>query len=256
VQRSGEVGFDLASGHVVLFVELDADARRMAVSLLPDPASEVVERLRETAGGNPLVIEALVDDCEFVAQERGTRLRLIKEWNGLDLEPVRPVIEFDLSRYKFVKEVDIASGLDSRRDLLDLSPTEFEHLIRELFQAIGMASWVTEASRDEGVDAVATDTRPLMSGKVVIQAKRYRHIVGLESIHALAGTMSDHAATKGFLVTTSWVGKKSREFAARHGRIEIIDGRELKHLLKEHLDKNVRIALPKVPRGWERQDIS
>jgi class 3 adenylate cyclase len=37
----------------------DADARRMAVGLLPDPAAEVVERLGETAGGNPLFIEEL-----------------------------------------------------------------------------------------------------------------------------------------------------------------------------------------------------
>jgi class 3 adenylate cyclase len=37
----------------------DADARRMAVGLLPDPAPEVVERLREVAGGNPLFIEEL-----------------------------------------------------------------------------------------------------------------------------------------------------------------------------------------------------
>ena len=37
----------------------EADARRMAVGLLPDPAAEVVERLGETAGGNPLFIEEL-----------------------------------------------------------------------------------------------------------------------------------------------------------------------------------------------------
>jgi class 3 adenylate cyclase len=37
----------------------DADARRMAVELLPDPAPEVVERLREVAAGNPLFIEEL-----------------------------------------------------------------------------------------------------------------------------------------------------------------------------------------------------
>jgi class 3 adenylate cyclase len=37
----------------------EADARRMAVGLLPDPEPEVVERLQETAGGNPLFIEEL-----------------------------------------------------------------------------------------------------------------------------------------------------------------------------------------------------
>jgi restriction system protein len=32
-----------------------------------------------------------------------------------DLEPVKPVLQFDLSRYKFVDEMSIVAGLDSRR---------------------------------------------------------------------------------------------------------------------------------------------
>jgi restriction system protein len=77
-----------------------------------------------------------------------------------DLEPVRPVVQFDLSKYKFVEEMQVAAGLDSRPDLLALKPVEFEHLVRELFEAIGMKSWVTQASRDDGVDGVATQRRP------------------------------------------------------------------------------------------------
>jgi hypothetical protein len=51
----------------------------------------------------------------------------------------------------------------------------------------------------------------------IIQAKRYSKIVGLEAVHALAGVMNDKSAAKGVLVTTSWVGKASRDFAARNG---------------------------------------
>jgi restriction system protein len=77
-----------------------------------------------------------------------------------DLEPVKPVLQFDLSRYKFVKEMSVVAGLDSRPDLLALKPVEFEHLIRELFEAIGLKSWVTQASKDEGVDGVAVNEDP------------------------------------------------------------------------------------------------
>ncbi len=50
----------------------------------------------------------------------------------------------------------------------------------------------------------------------------------MESVHALAGVMDDMNAAKGVMVTTSWVGKASRDFAARNGnRIQIIEGREL-----------------------------
>ena len=173
-----------------------------------------------------------------------------------DLEAVRPVLQFDLSKYKFVEEMDVVAGLDSRMDLLALKPVEFEHLIRQLFEAIGMKSWVTQASRDEGVDGVATNEDPIVGGLCIIQAKRYSKIVGLEAVHALAGVMEDKNAAKGVLVTTSWVGKASRDFAARNGRIEIIEGRHLKSLLLERLDKDVLISLPNLPPGWERGDIS
>lgn len=173
-----------------------------------------------------------------------------------DLEAVRPVVQFDLSNYKFVEEMDVVAGLDSRPDLLALKPVEFEHLIRQLFEAIGMKSWVTQASRDEGVDAVAIIDDPLVGGLCIVQAKRYSKIVGLEAIHALAGVMEDKHAAKGVLVTTSWVGKASRDFAARNGRIEILEGRHLKAMLQEYLGLDVLIGLSKLPTDWEETDVS
>jgi restriction system protein len=135
-----------------------------------------------------------------------------------DLEAVRPVVQFDLSKYKFVEEMDIVAGLDSRPDLLGLKPVEFEQVIRQLFDTIGMKSWVTQASRDDGVDGVGYNDDPIVGGLCIIQAKRYSRIVGLEAVHALAEVMEDKHAAKGVLVTTSWVGKASRDFAARNGR--------------------------------------
>ncbi|MEU9824742.1 restriction endonuclease [Micromonospora chersina] len=173
-----------------------------------------------------------------------------------DLEAVRPVVQFDLSKYKFVEEMDVVAGLDNRPDLLALKPVEFEHLIRQLFENIGMKSWVTQASRDEGVDAVAYNDDPIVGGLCIVQAKRYSKIVGLEAVHALAGVMEDKHAAKGVLVTTSWVGKASRDFAARNGRIEIIEGRHLKHMLLEHLGLDTLISLPKLPPDWEQADIA
>ena len=173
-----------------------------------------------------------------------------------DLEAVRPVLEFDLSKYKFIDEMDVIAGLDSRPDLLDLKPVEFEHLIRQLFEAMGMKSWVTQGSKDDGVDGVAVNPDPIVGGLCIIQAKRYSKIVGLEAVHALAGVMNDKSAAKGVLVATSWVGKASRDFAARNGRIEIIEGRHLKALLKEHLGLDVLISLPTLPPGWDPSEIA
>ena len=55
---------------------------------------------------------------------------------------------------------------------MELTPSEFESLIQNLFTSMGLETKQTRASRDGGVDRVAYDTRPIFGGKVVIQAKR------------------------------------------------------------------------------------
>jgi HJR/Mrr/RecB family endonuclease len=140
-----------------------------------------------------------------------------------------------------------AAELDNRPNLLDITPAEFEYLVRQLFEAIGMKSWVTQESGDGGADAVAINDDPVFGGMCIIQAKRYRSAVGIESIRALAGVVEDRRAMKGIMVTTSWVTKEGHAFAQRHGRIEIIEGQSLKNLCKDHLRLEVRIDLPKPP---------
>lgn len=193
--------------------------------------------------------EIVLDEPELDPKAclRGYLNALISD-HPYDLEPVEPVLKFDLRKFKFVEEMNVVAGLDSRPDMLALKPVEFEHLIRQLFEAMGMKSWVTQLSRDEGVDGVAVNEDPIVGGLCIIQAKRYSKVVELESVHALAGVMDDKNAAKGVLVTTSWVGKASRDFAARNGsRIEIIEGRHLKSLLREHLGLDALSACPSCP---------
>ncbi|WP_312018653.1 restriction endonuclease [Streptomyces sp. I05A-00742] len=183
-------------------------------------------------------------------------LNAIVSQHPYDLEPVRPVVTFDLGKYKLAPEVDVVAGLDSRPDLVTINPIEFEHLIRRLFEEIGLKAWVTQASRDDGVDAVATNEDPIIGGLCIIQAKRTKNAVPAEAVRALAGVMHDKAAAKGILVTTGWFGKTSQDFAHRTGRMELIDGRGLKALLLEHLGIDALIGLPKVPPGWEARDLT
>ncbi|MBO3673537.1 restriction endonuclease [Streptomyces sp. NEAU-YJ-81] len=167
------------------------------------------------------------------------RLNAIVSPNPYDLEPIRPMIEFDLSKYRLMDSMDVVAGLDSRPVLVKLTPTEFEHLIRQLFEAIGMEAWNTQASKDEGVDAVAVSKDPVFNGECIIQAKRYSKLVGVESVQALAGVVEHKRAAKGVLITTSWFGRASHDFARQHGRLQLIEGPELKYLVKEYLGKDV-----------------
>jgi restriction system protein len=154
------------------------------------------------------------------------------------MEAIEPFIAFDLKRFRFADDMDVVAGLDSRPNLIKLSPTEFEHLVRQLFVAMGAEAWTTIPSKDGGVDAVATSKNLFFGGVCLIQAKRWAGLVGLESVHALTGVMADHNATTGVLVATSWFGRASEQFAKRN-RITLINGAELKQLIKKNLGIDV-----------------
>ena len=177
------------------------------------------------------------------------RLNALVSPHPYDLEPVQPTMDFDslLTRFKFIAGMDVVAGLDSRPDLLAMNPYEFEHLVRQIFEEMGMQAWNTQAIKDDGVNAVAVNNNAVFGGMCISQAKRYRNAVGVEAVRALAGVMEDKHATKGILVTTSWVTKDGHAFATRHGRIEIMECEHVKYLCKEHLGLDVLISLPKPP---------
>lgn len=114
---------------------------------------------------------------------------------------------------------------------------DFEYLVRELFGKIfggeGGEVKVTQASRDQGVDAVAFDPDPIRGGKFVIQAKRYNNVVGVSAVRDLYGTMMNEHAARGLLVTTSYFGSDSRDFV-KDKPIQLIDGQNLLALLKQY----------------------
>lgn len=160
-----------------------------------------------------------------------------------ELAPVRPVLEFNMVDKRFVEETDVLSDLDQRPNLLELTPTEFESLIQNLFTKMGLDTKQTRPSRDGGVDCVAFDPRPIFGGKVVIQAKRYRHTVDVSAVRDLFGTMQNEGASKGILVTTSGYGPASYEFASGKP-LELIDGSNLLYLLARHAEIEARIVAP------------
>jgi restriction system protein len=160
-----------------------------------------------------------------------------------EMLPVRPVVDFDMVDPRFVTEENVLGALDTRPNLMDLTPSEFESLITNLFEKMGLETRLTQASRDGGVDCVAYDARPIFGGKVVIQAKRYKNTVGVSAVRDLFGTMQNEGATKGILVATSGYGKASHEFA--NGKpLELIDGGNLLFLLQEHAGIDAKIEAP------------
>jgi len=159
-----------------------------------------------------------------------------------ELLPVKPIVEFDMVDKRFIDEKDVLSELDARPNLMDLTPAEFEALVGNLFTRMGLETKLTRTSRDGGVDAVAFDVRPILGGKVVIQAKRWSHTVGVSAVRDLYGTMMNEGANKGILVSTSSYGPDAYDFC-KDKPIELIDGSGLLY----HLDQvgvKARIIFP------------
>jgi restriction system protein len=171
-----------------------------------------------------------------------------------ELVAVKPIVDINMVDPRFIQEQEVLSNLDNRQNLMELSPGEFESLITNLFQKMGLDTKLTQASRDGGVDCVAFDCRPILGGKVVIQAKRYKNTVGVSSVRDLFGTVHNEGASKGILVTTSGYGKAAYDFA--NGKpIELITGSNLLYLLKEHAGVEAKFV---VPDDWvdARSDVS
>lgn len=163
-----------------------------------------------------------------------------------ELVAVQPIMRLDMTDSRFVTEDDVLSSLQTRPNLLELTPSEFESLITNLFTCMGLETRLTQPSRDGGVDCVAFDLRPVLGGKVVIQAKRYANTVGVSAVRDLYGTVLNEGANKGVLVTTSGFGPAAFEFAAGKP-LELLSGANLLALLQEWAGIDARIVVPEAP---------
>jgi restriction system protein len=150
---------------------------------------------------------------------------------------IAPIMSVRREDSRFVIAREIAERLDEGYNLASMDWEDFEHLIREIFgrefSSNGGEVRVTQASRDGGVDAVAFDPDPIRGGKIVIQAKRYTHTVGVAAVRDLYGTVMNEGATKGILVTTADYGPDAYEFA-KGKPLTLLNGANLLSLLEKH----------------------
>lgn len=115
-------------------------------------------------------------------------------------------------------------------DINSLSGVEFEKVCQKLVENMGFETKTTKASGDGGIDLIAYNHQPLLSGKYIIQCKRYSGSVGEPIIRDLYGVITSERANKGILMTTGYFTKSA--IACAEGKpIELIAGKEVKELL-------------------------
>jgi len=160
------------------------------------------------------------------------------------VEAVTPVRDFDLARFAFTASVDVVAEMDSLTDLTKITPTEFEHFVRQLLEARGLQGWTTNQKGDDGVDAVVVNPDPLIGGLTIVQAKKYTRVLGVNHIRELVGAMDEKRAGRAVLITTSWFSSGCWTKAAENGRVELIEGSGLRALAQQHLGMDVLVAPP------------
>ncbi|WP_433358207.1 restriction endonuclease [Micromonospora saelicesensis] len=175
-------------------------------------------------------------------------LRALVSPHPFELEAVEPLVSFDRSRLAFIDGLEVVSSLDARPDLMAMSPTEFEHLIRQLLEADPsierVESLTTRQSNDGGVDGVVYINQPFGRSMTVVQVKQYARsrTLGPDHIRELIGSMHEAKAGNGLLVTTSTFSPIARTNAADFGRISLIDGSNLVFMVKRLLGKDVLVG--------------
>ena len=137
--------------------------------------------------------------------------------------------------------VSAASADASWRDALlavmgEMDPAAFERLAQRLLREAGFTKVeVRGKTGDGGIDGVGVLRVNLVSFQVYFQCKRWKGSVGSREIRDFRGALMGRA-DKGIFLTTGTFTAQAGEEATRDGAtaIDLIDGRRLCDLLKEH----------------------
>ena len=121
------------------------------------------------------------------------------------------------------------------------SPAFFQRLVVDLLVKMGYGGSLADAGKvvggpaDRGIDGIVKQD-VLGLEAVYIQAKRYNEtVVGSEVVRNFAGSLLQHKAQKGVLITTSRFSEEAwRAAEAMDKRIVLIDGARLAELLVDH----------------------
>jgi hypothetical protein len=127
----------------------------------------------------------------------------------------------------YFKQAALATNLER------LGGHEFEDLVEQLLLKMGFTTEGRKPSADGGVDIVAISSLPLVSGRYIVQCKRYDHPVSSPIIRDLYGVVMSERANKGILITTSSFTSDAVEFA-HEKPIELIDGNKLIDMLEKY----------------------
>jgi superfamily II DNA or RNA helicase len=122
-----------------------------------------------------------------------------------------------------------------REKMYEVTPTDFEELVKELMHCLGYPNVkTTKKSHDGGIDVISTRNTTNGIERVAAQCKRYRGNVDVHTARDFFGAISnDKSIKQGFLVTTGEFTKECLLFCQSSGMIRTISGIEFAKYVKQ-----------------------
>lgn len=132
------------------------------------------------------------------------------------------------SKRKNIDSIDVLniSQIDS------LSGTEFENLLKDIFEKQGYGVQTTKQSHDFGADLILNK-----NGKVsILQAKCYSKNIGIKAIQEIISAKKHYLAEEMFVATNRYFSKEAVILASEHD-VRLIDRDVLVKLVRQYLPK-------------------
>lgn len=123
----------------------------------------------------------------------------------------------------------VADNAQDARELLDVSPAQFEEMVAELYNLRGYQATRMGSIGDHGIDLLVTTPQ---GKKWVVQCKRWRGWVGEPVVRDFYGAMQHEKADWGVLVTTGTFSGPARIWA-KGKALSLVDGKEFLHTWKQ-----------------------
>ncbi|MEK5246719.1 restriction endonuclease [Bacillus sp. FSL R9-9530] len=100
-------------------------------------------------------------------------------------------------RQSSIYEIDRMNGL------------QFEHYLSALYQSFGYHTEVTKGSGDFGADLILRNNNE----KIIVQAKRYKNKVGIQSVQEVVGAKRYYDVAHAWVVTNNYFTEPARKLA-------------------------------------------
>ncbi len=148
---------------------------------------------------------------------------------------------FDLD-YAYLSQIEqlIMNIAQNQNLIYNISSREFEEIIEHLFQDDGFKTKLTKATRDGGVDIIATK---YVVGKPIvlyIECKRYgrQNRVGVGIVRSLFGVQTSNKVNMSILVTTGKITSVARKFVEEQKTMmTVIDVDEILDRIQQSAEK-------------------